>query len=827
MATPLDPNANNSRAVQAQYTSFANAADAPQLVKKFKELERGRADLEREWKLNLEFYKGNQYAYPTRSGKIESLPTEDGDKPRYRIRLKSNQIMPGTSAMVAQLTKTKPSIWATPGTSSNSSLRKAQAANDLFDYWWQTMGLHQKLIEAMTWAAITGQGFWKITWDKYASQSMKFLLNPQTGQPIVQDDLADQFRFEMEQMGMDPTQFEKTLYLGDIRVEVMGPDRVFLDPYCNTFEDAQFAICKHGLTPEEIQARWGVKVTPDAFPGENSFITPFSTNTATSSSPGVTASLRNVYIGYFLPNSYTPKGRYVVWTEGPDRILQDDPWPYPIRQLPLVKFPGVLNPNSVYDEAVVTQARPLQKELNRTISQIVEYKNLTIKPRVWAPVGSMRQRLTNEPGAIYEFNPVGGLKPEVETLPTMPPYVFNHLAEVQNRLDRLFNLQAVSRGEVPANVEAGVAIDLLQETAVDMMVPTIDRMNQALCRAGKQMLALAKEYYIEPRLGRIIGPGGAVRVTEFKNSDIDASVDFRAEAGSGIPRTRAGKEARIKSLIDMQVLSPRQAVKYFDVADMKGLAQQYQAQEDHAAREHDKILKQQPINPWAEQQAQQTIMTSYEQYGVPINPDTQRPFEGEQEMLDYIRTQSIQPIPAEDFDTHLQVHGDMITSVEFEAWPMDAQQELIDHWEQTLQTKISLSSNGEPPKVSYQIKGTAGPHTSQKILQQAGVYTTPEEEAEEPLSTWVNDALDKPNASSSGNEPLSEQEVGMWQSQQAMHSSVAAAHEANMKGTNAAETANQQAAHSVTALMKAREAAAKARLAERKAAAPLGGKNGS
>lgn len=814
--------ATNSRATAAEYQSFAKASDAPALVKKFKELERGRADLERDWKLNLEFYKGNQYSYYSKSARrIESLPTEDGDKPRYRIRLVSNQIMPGTSALVAQLTKTKPSIWATPGTSSNSSLRKAQAANDLYEYWWQTMGLHQKLIEAMTWAALTGQGFWKITWDKYASQSMKFLLNPQTGQPVVQDDLASAFRYELEQQGLDPTQFEKTLYLGDIRVEVMGPDRVYLDPYVNVFEDAQFAVCKHGMTPEEIEARWNIKVTPDAFPGENSLITPFS-STAAASSPGVTASLRNVFIGYFLPNSYNPRGRYVVWTEGPDQILQDSPWPYPTRTLPLVKFPGVLNPNSVYDEAVVTQARPLQKELNRTISQIVEYKNLTIKPRVWAPVGSMSQRLTNEPGAIYTFNPVGGLRPEVEKLPTMPPYVFNHLQEVQGRLDRLFNLSAVGRGEVPPNVEAGVAIDLLQETAVDVMVPTIDRMNNALCRAGKLMLSLAKEYYIEPRLGRIIGPGGSVRVHEFKNSDIDASVDFRSESGSGIPRTRAGKEARIKNLIDMQVLSPRQAVKYFDVADMKGLAQQYQAQEDHAAREHDKILKGQPINPWALQQAQQTVMSSFEQTGVPINPDTQQPFQSEDEIVAYMHNASIQPVPAEDFDAHLDSHGNMITSVEFENWPPDKQQELIDHWEQTLQAKMSQQQSPENVKVSYAIKGTAGPHTSAKILNQAGVNVTPEEEAEEPLSTWVNDALDKPNASSSGNEPLSEQEVGMWESQQAMHSSVAAAHEANQS----AHRSNQEAAHSVTALMKAREAAAKARLAERKAAAPLGGTNG-
>lgn len=812
MATP---------AVEKQYESFAKQDSAAGLVKKFKEIERGRADLEREWKLNLEFYKGNQYSFFNKSSRrVETLPTDDGDKPRFRIRLVSNQIMPGTSAMVAMLTKTKPTIWATPGTGSQASIRKAQAADDLFEYWWQHFGLHQKLVEALTWSTVTGQGFWKITWDKYASTSMKFLLNPETGQPIVQDDLQDAFRFQLEQAGMDPAEFEKTVYLGDIRVEVMGPDRVYLDPYVTVFEDAQFAICKHGMTPEEIKTRWGKEIAPDAFPGESTLVTPFGNNAMREG--GANPQLRNVFIGYFLPNAANKKGRYVVWTEGPDMILQDGPWPYPFRQLPLVKFPGVLNPNSVYDEAVVTQARPLQKELNRTVSQIVEYKNLTIKPRVWAPVGSLSQRLTNEPGAVYQFQPVGGLKPEVEKLPSMPPYVFEHLREIQNRLDRLFNLSAVGRGEVPPNVEAGVAIDLLQETAVDVMVPTIDRMNNALCRAGKIMLHLAKEYYIEPRLGRIMGPGGAVRVREFKNSDIDPGVEFRSEVGSGIPRTRAGREARIKNLVDMQILDPRTAVKHLDIADMKGLAQRYQADEDQASREHDKILKGQPINTFELNSAMGVLQTPDPQFGVPLNPETGQPFQGEEEVAQFMRRAALSPTPGEDWNAHLDVHRQQMISLEFENWPQSAQADLIEHFNLTQQAMSQQQAEGEPPKVTYQIKGTAGPHTSAKILNKAGVDVTPEEEAEEPLSTWVTDSVDKPDADSTGNDPLTEQEMAMWGAQQAMHSSVAAAEAA---GQSAAKRQSEEINVS-TALAKAREAQARAQLAERKASAPLGGSNG-
>ena len=71
-------------------TGFASAAS---LVQRVDELERQRELMARQWKLNLSFYKGKQYVFYNRTARrIESLPTDDGDKPRYRVRLVSNQI---------------------------------------------------------------------------------------------------------------------------------------------------------------------------------------------------------------------------------------------------------------------------------------------------------------------------------------------------------------------------------------------------------------------------------------------------------------------------------------------------------------------------------------------------------------------------------------------------------------------------------------------------------------------------------------------------------------------------------------------------------------
>lgn len=810
--------ADSTTAAQSDNVSFARQDTAKGLASKLRQFKNGRASLEREWDLNLEFYKGNQYAFNNpklgSGGQIVSLPI-DNDSTKNRVRLVSNQMLPGTQSLIAQLTKTKPTIHAAPGTGANASLRKAQVAERLYEYWWQHLYLRTKLQEALTWATIS-QGYWKITWDKYASDTMKFLLDPHSMQPIVSDDLAEAFRAELQQAGVDARQFEKDIALGEIRVEVLSGKQVLVDPTANLFADAKWAVCTHAMSPDEIRARWGKDVQPDSSP-QSHMLTP-----GRSEQPSEKTT-KNVHFGYFLPGPGLPDGRYVTWIEGPDEILEDGKWKetYPHHGLPLIQFPGVSRPGSVYDEPLNTHARPIQKELNRTISQIVEYKNLTLRPRVWAPIGSVqRRKLTTEVGQIIEYQPIGGQKPEIEQLPSMPPYIFEHLKGLQDRLDRLYNMSAVSRGEVPPNVEAGVAIDLLQETAVDMMSPTISRMEEALCKAGKVMVSLAKEYYIEPRMMKIIGSGGVVQVHQFQNSDIDSDVDFYAEAGSGIPRTRAGRESRILSLVNAEMITPKEALKHMDVADLRGISAKFAADEDRALREHDKILKGEPLNTIALHQAIQTVNTPDPQQGVPVDPDTGQPFQSQQEVESYLHHESLKPTQGEDWDIHLDQHALTMKGVEFEQWPPDKQIDLQTHWQLTLQEKMNTlaAQPGEPPKVSYQIKGTAGPTSSAKILNKSGIQVTPDDEAELPLETWVTDSMDKADADDAGNDPQTALEQQQHQADQALHSSVIAAQTAATKGTHdpiQAELKSRQEHE------KLKQQQLKTLLESRKASAPL------
>lgn len=725
--------------------SVARLDSAEKLSRKLESLKSGRWRLDQQWKLNLAFYRGKQYSYINRgSGRLETLPTDEGSMPRFRVRIVSNQIVTGSQSLLSKLTKTKPILSATPGSASDHDVKAAQMAEDLLEFWWQDLSMEDAVEEVLLWGIIAGQGYWKITWDEHAGKAMQFMVNP-AGQPILDDPLKEAFRGELEGAGLDPQEFQQTVYMGDIKVETLSPFDVYLDPSAKTFADCKYAICIHHLDPDEIETRWGVRLNPDSTPIDEDVSSPGSGSTHATD-----PSVKKVFTAYFLPSAAMPKGRYVVWVDNPAQILQDDPWPYPINKLPLIKFPGVRIPGSIYDSSVVEHGIPLQKELNRTISQIVEYKNLTIKPRVWAPVGSMQQKLTTEPGAVYEYTPIGGQRPELEKLPTMPPYVFEHLREISSRLRDLFSLTEVTEGAVPPNVEAGIAIDLLQEMSTDRIAPTIKLQESALADAGQLMLALAQEYYIEPRLLKIRGSGGSVQVRKFTQADIAGGISIHAEAGSGLPRTRAGRQARIQSYIEMGVLKPDHAWKYLDIADMKSVSKQFQADEDMAYREHDKLAKGIPTNPVALANAQMQIQTG-------MNPQTGMAFQTSQEIISFVEDAAIAPWEFENLQMHADTHGMFLKSVEFESLPDDMKQRYLRHYELTVQ-KIQENApqpSPEPIRTSLQLKGTVGPTGAAEILSKAGASNiTPDVMAEPPLETVVLDQIDKPDVEEAGNDPL-------------------------------------------------------------------------
>ena len=130
------------------------------------------------------------------------------------MRLVSNQIAPNTQSLLARLVKSKPQFFATPGQASYEAQKASKVAEDLLEYWWDMLHLMEKREEAMMWAIICGNGFWKITWDDQSGPGMRVMMSPD-GQPIVDPMVKHFFERNLEAAGVDSEQFEKRRYLSE------------------------------------------------------------------------------------------------------------------------------------------------------------------------------------------------------------------------------------------------------------------------------------------------------------------------------------------------------------------------------------------------------------------------------------------------------------------------------------------------------------------------------------------------------------------------------------------------------------------------------------
>ena len=730
--------------------------DASLLAEKRKELENLRADDTREWAQNREFYRGNQWVYwNSHSNQIESLGVEDGDKPRYKVRLTSNQVMPGVNELVAQMTKTRPVIRATPDSGGDRDVKAAQMGERLYEYWFDQFDLSAKLKSALVHAQIS-QGYWLITWDPLAGKGMKLMLNPNTGQPIVDSELADVYKDELRKAGVPVEEFEKTIYVGDISVQVLSGEQVWIDPTVSNFADAKYVICKYPMDADEVEARWGKKVTPDATVADSRPALMYSNRKEQRPK-----NVRNVFMLYHKPGPTLPKGKYVVWIEDPNQILFQSDWQFPFNELPIVHFPGIERPGSVMDEPRVTQVRPLQKEFNNTVSKVAMHKNLTMKPQMMAPIGSLRQRLTDEPGAVFEYAPIQGLAPDWRPIPPMPPYLQWYLEFIQGRIDRVFNRIPTERSALPARTDSGNLVELVQEAVADQLSPEILRMEDALARAGDLMIKYAQRFYEEPRLLKIRGAGGSVQVQKFLNSDLEGGFSFHAETGSGLPRTRAGQVQQIKEMVEMGVLPPNEALPYLPIAGLKSIQARLMADEDFAHRKVEQLLKGEPLNVPAMMQAIQAAQQG-------VNPQTQEAFQSMEEVQAFVAQAAMSPQPFENLGVTAGVLAQHMKSMEFAAYDPSIQQRFLQHFSMIQQQLQSQQGTEDQPKVSLALKGTVGPTVAAEMLNQKGIRSASAETmAEPPLETSVYDSVDKPDAEDAGNDPWTqaEQQLTMMQTQ--------------------------------------------------------------
>ncbi len=479
--------------------------------------------------LNIAYYAGKQWiAYDQTNKRLFEPPKEP-----HKVRLVANRIQPIVRTELAKLTKNKPIMGVIPASNEDDDIKSAKIAGKVCEWLEYELDLQTKDRENGLWGLTCGMGFIKPFW------------NIGKGDMIQDPD--------------DGTQ----LKLGDVDVDVVSTFELKWDPSAKKWSEVKWICHEKPRDVDYVKEVYGVEVEPEKgilntnlYEGQLRNLN--SNWTTTSYKPMENAVMVKEY--WEKPTKKYPKGRRVTIANDKVLLHEEDigfgPEDNTERELPFFPFIHIKIPGRVHGQAIIENLIPIQREYNKSRSQIIENKNLMANPIWLAEEGAFVEDPTDMPGSIVEYHK-GFNKPEMTQPTSIGADVYKNIEQCIEEFFFISGQQEVSHGSTPPGVKSGVAISFLQEQDDTKMGPSIANFIECKQNYMSYMLKMIRYKYDIPRTIKVVGQNKEVEVIEFMGSQL-TSTDVRIQEGSMFQQSRAAKQEWIFNLIGSGVLNPVQ-----------------------------------------------------------------------------------------------------------------------------------------------------------------------------------------------------------------------------------------------------------------------------
>lgn len=485
------------------------------------------------WAECLAFYEGRHFVYRSTTGsttRLSELPTAEGQhKPRHRARTARNLVTKAVVAEVSMGTSRTPGYEVTPTTTDPDDVAAAKLSQKVLLHLWEYLTIRKYLVDAYIYAVTCGEGF------------VRPFFNKRAGEPLPDEEGEDE-----------------SLFTGEIGMEALGPHEVYWEPGCS-FDESPYLIVEKARPIAQVKAMPGfqnIDLKADAR-GSSSFVTG-------QLSRGMhNADLVNVFEYLELPSSKHPQGRKCMIANG-HHITPEGDYPMLVRgprgfEHAIHRVSYIPTPHRDRDKGLVEDLIDPQRTLSDCVNKAIQIKNLTLRPQMLAPVGSLQDQVTDEDGAVVRYIPIGGMRPEWRVMPPFPDALFRMAEQAQHHMEEISSQRAIPQG-----VEAGKAIAALLERDQSVRGFIVQALADFHSRLGRHLLHYVQKYYSEPRLIQLNGRTRTDYISNFKGADLRGQVNVSVLPGSVEPRTRQSLEQKVMAMADRQWITPQQAMSAID-----------------------------------------------------------------------------------------------------------------------------------------------------------------------------------------------------------------------------------------------------------------------
>jgi len=543
----------------------------------YRQIKNARRSIERQWYINLAFYFGKQnIAVAATNASPIGFRLTVPKAPPWRVRLVVNKVRSIIRTELAKIVAQRPRFYVVPQSTEDEDLTAARVGEQIFDSVYSSKKIKTIVRRAEWWASICGTGFIKDYWD---SEKWDYVSKVK----------------------------------GDFCIEPSTPFHVFV-PDFDEEEIEQQPFIMH-VTTKSVewvnQTYPQLKAQPDVNAASNLLDDSFM-GMIGAQSPGS----KNAVLCYEV--WIKPKGHPQFPNGGMFQVICDkivylsNTFPYSHGEYPFSKLEHIPS-GKFYGSSIIEDLIPLQREYNRTRSQIIENKNRMAKLQLLAPKGSVEaQKITSEPGQVIFYTP-GFNPPTPLPLQNLPPFVREEISQLQQDMDDISGQHEIARGQNPAQVTAATALSYLQEQDDTKLSGTVESLESAIEKLGRHILTYASDYWTEGRLVRVVGRDQAFDAHVYKTADLGGNNDLRVESGSALPQSKAAKQAFIMDLIKLGGIQLPDALQVLDIGGIEKIYEDYLVDMRQAQRENLKLSSKitVPPNEYDNHQVHITIHNKY------------------------------------------------------------------------------------------------------------------------------------------------------------------------------------------------------------------------
>jgi hypothetical protein len=278
----------------------------------------------------------------------------------------------------------------------------------------------------------------------------------------------------------------------------------------------------------------------------------------------------------------------IYWRDGRHAILMNQTYlfkesgivvePFPIQ---VIRYSVI--PTRLWGVGLIAPLVRLQWYYNKSRSQVLQNVELMGNPKWLIPktAGVDTSAFTDRPGEKVFYNAAGG-KPEMAPPMPLPGYVLDNLTRIQSEMQDVAGIHSVSLGKRAVNVSSGSAIDVLSRNDMSQLQISQSAVERAAKGVARLMLILAKRFYTEAKMLRMMDTLGQVVHKELSETDLVDDPEVFLQPGSLFRTEAHDRDNRILELFKMQLIDPETAMREISFRTSNAFVSSHVQQLSHA-----------------------------------------------------------------------------------------------------------------------------------------------------------------------------------------------------------------------------------------------------